>query len=273
MRLKISAGGNGNLFGVETFIKGKTILLFILTIIFPAIVGVIVGEKSPLSLISFKAYIIGFVVGCLLFFIKNYKIIAAISKEYLNLKSFMSVYFIITLVLAASIFFLEGSRLLLTSLFVLWIVSGFLRTYLHKSKALFNLDLNKMLLLCKAFAFSRISFYFLGLSTLPSWEIIIKYFPYNSFSLILLIIISYINVKYNILPLYPYLMKSDKIKESLKIIRFIGRNSKASFENIRQDINKSKEYLQEKLTILIKLNYIIKRGRFYYLREEYLNLL
>ncbi|MEA3514431.1 MAG: hypothetical protein U9R34_03070 [Nanoarchaeota archaeon] len=276
MKINIPKLGHGNLFGISSFISGRTIIFFILALMFLPVVAFIVGEKSPFNLISLNTYIISFVVAFIIFFIKNHKTIIAISVKYLELKSLMTWYLIITIIIATSSFFLIdsiGSKPLLISLFLLWLVSGFLRTYIQKSKALFKLELNKMLLLCKAFAFSRASFYFLLFSTLPSWEIFISYINYDPLWFVFLLLISCFMIKYIILPLYPYFRKSPTIKESLMIIRSISNSAGISFENLRTEVDKSENYMRERLETLTKLNYITKKRRYFILKKEYQKIL
>ena len=235
--------------------------------------GILIERKTVADLLNPYVVFASFLVSTLWFFIAHIQLIKDVVVHYSELK--LLPYILFTFLLAGLV--IRFNPLGTESSFIvivgglLWILGGLFRTYVHKSRALFELPMNSFLKLCKGWGYARLSFYLYCFLMIPN--LVSRVFLVSGLLLDSIYVVGMVSMlKNNMLPLYPYVTESATIKDAVLIIRYLGENPKSPSGRIASSVGKSQEHIQENLGALSRNRFIEKTGRFYSLQKEYRNL-
>ncbi len=245
----------GNPFNIrENPFKNKKAILYYIGSIFLFSVLSFLLIKQPIAPDSIVlSSLVSFLVGSLIYSVINIKIIFFSFKEYLKLDFKRMVLLIIQIIISVTIYIIWSGGIKSNFWMAIgggyfWFISGLIRIINERSEMLIKEGYEHIVIMLKLYAINRLSFFFIALIGFISSETFATeiFILSSNWWLFIMLLSSTIYFYFITTNLLPYILKSNRVKNCLRIIKEVSVEKQ------------SKEKLREELKITEKeVNYLI----------------
>jgi len=223
----------GNPFKIREnpFKNKESIFYYLLGIVFTSLIGFLL-LKEPIVL---KSLILGSLIGFLgwtfIYSLKNKGVIFTSLKKYFIFDTRRIPFIFLQIIITISIYFVwagaKSSIWLAIGGAYFWFISGVIRIINERSSLLLEEKKENILIMFKIYAINRLSFFFIALIGVISSQTFIQevFIFFSNLWLFLIFLFSLVYFYFVTTNLLPYILKSEKTNNSIKIIKMVSKEN------------------------------------------------